>query len=390
MAKKNAPEVKNENRTQTKYDRKIEARKQQKLKDARQEKLTKTIAALIGVILIAAIVISTAVSIIKKNTALNGTYVKIGDHELTQLEYDYFYHTTVNNYLNSIASMLPYIGLDTSRDFAEQPYSEDLTWKDMFDEMTVEQIKQNKALVDDAIKTGFEYDENADYENFVSGFKSAADSAQVSVSEYYKTNFGAYATEKNMEPFIREGMFASAYYDELSASNAPSDDEVKAYYEENKQDYDQVDYRSFTFPTDLSVEADEEEISAAMEQIEKEAQAMLEARQKGGDFEALCAEHASEDLKADYEDAETEYSLSQGRYYSGISSVMAQWLYEDGRQNGDITVLRDDINHQCYVVEFVDRYYDEANNENISNVIVNQRVFEYISALVENYQVTEM
>ncbi len=127
MAKKNTPETQTQQKAQTKYERKIEARKQQKIKDQRQEKMTKAVAVLIGVVFIAVVAGSIAFSFMKKNAVLNQTYVKIGDHELTQLEYDYYYQSTVNNYLNSYASILPYFGLDTSRDFDEQEYMDGMT-----------------------------------------------------------------------------------------------------------------------------------------------------------------------------------------------------------------------------------------------------------------------
>lgn len=390
MAKNNTPEVKTEQKVQTKYDRKMEARRQQKLKDERQAKITKIIVALIVIVIAAAIVISVAGSIIRKYTALNGAYIKVGDQEMTKLEYDYYYETTVNNYLSSMASMLPYIGLDTSKDFADQQYDENMTWKDLFDSMTVEQIRQTKALTDDAQKSGFTYDSTAEYESFVTEFKEAADSSGVSVKEFYKENFGSYATKKNTEPFIREGMLANAYYDELLETNTPSDEDIKAYYEENKQDYDKVDYRSFTFTADVSAEATEEEINAAMDEIGAKAEEMMQARMDGSDFEELCIENSSDEAKAGYEDPETEYSLSEGRYYSGITATVADWLYEDNRQEGDITVLKDEVYNQYYVVEFVRRYYDEADDTNISSTIASQRVSEYLSTLVENYPVTDI
>ena len=50
---------------------------------------------IVGVILCVAVVVAIAAPIIsnvvKKQQALNGTYVKIGDHELSELEYDYYY-----------------------------------------------------------------------------------------------------------------------------------------------------------------------------------------------------------------------------------------------------------------------------------------------------------
>ncbi|MDE7330956.1 MAG: peptidyl-prolyl cis-trans isomerase [Lachnospiraceae bacterium] len=390
MAKKNTPEVKNDQKIVTKYDRKVEARKQQKIKDARQEKITKTIAAVIGILLAASIIISAGVSIVSKSTALKGTYIKIGDKELTQLEYDYYYNSAVNSYLTTYSSILPYMGLDTSVDFDKQQYTDQLTWKDMFDEMTVEQIKQTKAMADDAAKNGFEYDVEADYESFTANLETAASSAGAGVGTYYKQNFGKYATASNMEPFIKENLLAGAYYEKLLTDNAPSDEEIKAYYEENKQSYDKVDYRSFTFTADIDAEADEDAVAKAMDELKTKAEAMMKARQDGEDFEELCLENASEDAKANYEDADSEYSLSEGRTYAGIPSVMAQWLYEDGRKEGDIAVLADETSSQYYVVEFIEKYYDEADDANISSIIASQRVTEYTASLVENYEVTDV
>ena len=394
MAKKTTPEVttepKEQQKVQTRYDRKMEARKQQKIKDARQEKITKTLAAAVGILLAASIIISAGISIISKSSALKGTYIKIGDKELTQLEYDYFYNSAVNNYLAAYSSILPYMGLDTSTDFAKQQYTDQLTWKDMFDEMTVEQIKQTKAMADDAVKNGFEYDVAADYESFNTNLEASASSAGISVGAYYKQYFGKYATVSNMEPFIKENLLAGAYYEKLLTDNAPSQEEIKAYYEENKQSYDKVDYRSFTFTADLDAEADEDAVNKAMDELKAKAEAMMKARRDGEDFETLCLENASEDAKANYEDAENEYSLSEGRTYAGIPSVMAQWLYEDGRKEGDITVLADEAGHQYYVVEFISKYYDEADDANISSTMASQRVTEYAAALVENYEVTDV
>lgn len=390
MANTNSPEVKSEQKVQTKYDHKMEARRQQKLKDARQEKMMKTVGIVIGVVVLLAVVVSIAVPIVRKSSALKGTYVKIGDHELTQVEYDYYYNVAVNNYLTAYSSILPYMGLDTSRDYDQQQYAEGKTWKDLFDEMTVEQIKQSKALLDDAKGVGFTYDTSAEYDVFVSELETAAQSAGVSVGEYYKNTFGEYATKQNVEPFVKEGLLVSAYHDDLMVKNVPSDEEIKAYYEENKQNYDKVDFRSFNFNTEIAEDASEEDIKKAMDELKVKADAMMEARKGGEDFEALCLKNASENTKENYENPDTEYSLSEGRNYSNISAVMSDWLYDESRKAGDITVLADETYHQYYVVEFVKRYYDEADDANISNTLASERVSEYTNGLAENYQVTDV
>ncbi len=90
-----------------------------------------------------------------------------------------------------------------------------------------------------------------------------------------------------------------------------------------------------------------------------------------------------------YEDGETDASLREGAYHSSIPSVMADWLYEDGRGEGDLAVLKDADSNQYYVVEFVKRYYDEADDGNISNTISSERVLEYIENIMESYTVTD-
>ncbi len=390
MAKKTTPEAagskaepKVTEKVQTKYDRKMEARRQQKLKEAKQEKITKIAGSAIGILIAAALVISIGVSIAGKRAVTHGTYVKVGDHQLSQLEYNYYFNSAVNTYG-------AYMGIDASMDLEAQPYTDDLTLKDMFDEMTVEQIQQIKATVDEASRNNFDYSSDEEYATFQDSFKEAAASAGVNVKEYYKQNFGDYATEKNMEPIIRENLLAGAYYNKMLEDNAPSEDEVTAYYQENQQSYDRVDYRSFVFSADLAEDATEEDLAAAMDELKAKADTMAEERKAGEDFEELCLQNASEENKANYEDPETEYSLAEGRRYAGVASAISDWLFEESRKEGDITVLEDESSHRYYVVEFINRYFDEADNETISNTIASQRTTEYMSGLVENYPVEDV
>ncbi|MDE6964941.1 MAG: hypothetical protein K2P30_15100, partial [Lachnospiraceae bacterium] len=43
-----------------------------------------------------------------------------------------------------------------------------------------------------------------------------------------------------------------------------------------------------------------------------------------------------------------------------------------------------------YVVEFVKRYFDEADNENIANTIASERASEYVAGLMEACQVVDV
>ncbi len=390
MANKNAPEVKEEQKIQTRYDKKMAERKAREEKERREDKIFKIVSSVIGIAVVLAIVIGIGSTIIKKQTALNGTYIQVGDRKVSQLEFDYYYNAAVNTYLSTYGSLLPYMGLDTSQDFADQAYDDNMSWKDYFDQMAVQQMTQVFALIDDAAATGFAYDDTADYEERVSGFQTAADSAGITESEYYKSAFGRYATKSNVSQFIKDGLLAAAYYSNLIEVNTPAAEEITSYYQENPQNYDKVDYRSFVFTADLAADASEDDIAKAMEEIKKKADAFKDARVSGSDFEELCMENASEDDKANYEDKDTEYCLSEGQQRAYSPSAISGWLYDDARKENDIEVIEDTDNNQYYVVEFIKRYYDaETSDAEISELLASNATTEHISGLMENYQVTD-
>lgn len=362
----------NQQEYKTKYDRKMAERAMEKKKEERQLKIMK----IVGVILCAAVVVAIAAPIIsnvvKKQQALNGTYVKIGDHELSELEYDYYYYSAVNNYINTYGSFISYLGLDTSVDFDKQQYDETKTWKDYFDQMTVdEQIKPIFALLDEAQKNGFTYDAAEDYDAYVASIQEAADNAGVSLSDYYRNYFGPYATASNVEAFIKNGYIASAYYEQLVADNAPTTEEVKTYYDENRNAYDQVDYKSIAFETpEFEEDATDEEKAKDLEDRQKQA----------------------EDVLAQIENGDTVdgFELTEGAKYSAVPSSAAAWLFDDSRAEGDIQVFTDDSTSNVYVVQFVKKFYDEANDETISSSLASQTVSAQLQEVADRYEVVDV
>lgn len=362
----------NQQEYKTKYDRKMAERAMEKKKEERQLKIMK----IVGVILCVAVVVAIAAPIIsnvvKKQQALNGTYVKIGDHELSELEYDYYYYSAVNNYINTYGSFISYLGLDTSVDFDKQQYDETKTWKDYFDQMTVdEQIKPIFALLDEAQKNGFTYDAAEDYDAYAASIQEAADNAGVSLSDYYRNYFGPYATASNVEDFIKNGYIASAYYEQLVADNAPTTEEVKTYYDENRNAYDQVDYKSIAFETpEFEEDATDEEKAKDLEDRQKQA----------------------EDVLAQIENGDTVdgFELTEGAKYSAVPSSAAAWLFDDTRAEGDIQVFTDDSTSNVYVVQFVKKFYDEANDETISSSLASQTVSAQLQEVADRYEVVDV
>lgn len=389
MAKENKAQENNGQKVQTKYERKIEERKKQEEKDKRDAKMMRIGVIAACALIVIAIVGSTAASVLRKKAATSDAYVMIGEHSVTKLEFDYYYYLMKNNYMMTYGSLLSYMGVDATQDLEDQPYSGEMTYKDLFEQLAVEQIRQTKALADDAAANNFVYDDTEDYEAILNEVAVNAEAVGTTVKNYYKLSYGEYATEENLEPFAKEGLLAGEYYNYLIEQNAPEEQEIKDYYAENVLNYDRVDYHSFAFEAETEEGASEEDVEKAMEDAKKKAEAMKKGREEGAAFKELCLENASEENKAMYEDSETDASLREGAYHSSVAAVMADWLYEDGRTGGDLAVLEDSDNNQYYVVEFVKRYYDETDDENISNTISSERVSEYIENIMESYTVTD-
>lgn len=389
MAKENKAQENNGQKVQTKYERKIEERKKQEEKDKRDAKMMRIGVIAACALIVIAIVGSTAASVLRKKAATSDAYVMIGEHSVTKLEFDYYYYLMKNNYMMTYGSLLSYMGVDATQDLEDQPYSGEMTYKDLFEQLAVEQIRQTKALADDAAANNFVYDDAEDYEAILNEVAVNAEAAGTTVKNYYKLSYGEYATEENLEPFAKEGLLAGEYYNYLIEQNAPEEQEIKDYYAENVLNYDRVDYHSFAFEAETEEGASEEDVAKAMEDAKKKAEAMKKGREEGAAFKELCLENASEENKEMYEDSETDASLRKGAYHSSVPAVMDDWLYEDGRTGGDLAVLEDSDNNQYYVVEFVKRYYDEADDENISNTISSERVSEYIESIMESYTVID-
>ncbi|MDO5403424.1 MAG: peptidyl-prolyl cis-trans isomerase, partial [Eubacteriales bacterium] len=256
----------------------------------------------------------------------------------------------------------------------------DYTWYDYFAGSAVNTIKEYKALLLDAEKKGFVYDDfAADYESLQSDLKKSADEAGVSLKEYYKSVFGGNATQKNVKPYIEDYLKASAYEKQLQSKLAASEAEINDYYEENKDTYDQVTYRQFII--DAETQGDE----AAMKAAKEKAETMMSAVTDEAAFAQQCRVYATQEQAEAYE-AE-EGSLLSDKYKTSVDAPAADWVFDSARIKGDVTVIEDTDNSKYYVLYYVSRRYDESNNEKIADTLLDKNYNELISEYTEKMTV---
>ena len=363
-----------EQKVMTKYDRKVQKRKEEKEKEKKEERISTAV----GIVFLVALVCLVASFPIRTYLATHETYVVINGEEVNKVEFDYVYNTSKNNYITQYGSYLSYFGLDTSKDLSTQMYSDTLTWQDYFEQNAVESLKQNKALMAEAKAAGFTYDTTDEYNTFKETIKTSAASAGISEKEYVRSIYGSYATMGRIEEYVKNDMVMNAYYQKLQEDNAPSDDEIQSYYEENKATYDSVDYRLTTIEADLPTEptelADPVEETAADTTGTTDGTAATDSTQDTA-YQPSDAEiaKAMEDAKVLADDAEQTVAKDgeahENEKKSSVNYLISDWLFDDARKAGDTTVITNDNSHCYYVVAFEKRYLDETPSADVRVII---------------------
>ena len=368
-----------EQKVMTKYDRKVQKRKEEKEKEKKEERISTTI----GIVVLVALVCLVASFPIRTYLATHETYVVVNGEAVNKVEFDYQYNLTKNNYITQYGSYLTYFGLDTSKDLSTQMYSDTLSWQDYFEQLAVENLKQSKAMKAAADAEGFTYDTTDEYNTFKETIKTSAASAGISEKEYVRSIYGGYATMGRIEQYVKNDMVMNAYYEKLQEDNAPSDDEIQSYYEENKATYDSVDYRLTTIEADLPTEPTEladpvEETAATTDTTATDKTAATDATASDSTdtaYQPSDAEiaKAMEDAKVLADDAEQTVAKDgeahENEQKSSVNYLISDWLFDDARKAGDTTVITNDNSHCYYVVAFEQRYLDETPSADVRVII---------------------
>ena len=362
-----------EQKVMTNYDRKVQKRKEQKEKEKKEERISTAV----GIVFLVALVCLVASFPIRTYLATHETYVVVNGEAVNKVEFDYQYNLTKNNYITQYGSYLTYFGLDTSKDLSTQMYSDTLSWQDYFEQMAVENLKQSKAMKAAADAEGFTYDTTDEYNTFKETIKTSAASAGISEKEYVRSVYGSYATMTRIEQYVKNDMVMNAYYEKLQEDNAPSDDEIQSYYDENKASYDSVDYRLTTIeaelptePTELADPVDETTATDGTNTTDATASGSTDTAYQPSDAEIA---KAMEDAKALADDAEKTVAsagdVHENEKKSSVNYLISDWLFDDARKAGDTTVITNDNSHCYYVVAFEQRYLDETLSANVRVII---------------------
>lgn len=257
---------------------------------------TKVALIAVAFIFVASIALSTVVSsgimlrsqdgFSSENYEINGTMLQ------------YMFESQYQNFYSSYSSYLSYFSLDTTKALRDQKftssssngiqealltsaYGEDIytegTWFDFFWDLTAKEAKQMLVFCEAAKAMGLELTDE-DYDTIDASIEAIENEAAMygyNLKTYINLVFGKGVKKSD----IRDVMELATLASKLSSQEAErildeiKDEDVKAYFEENKSKYLKADYYSFTFGASLDAEdaknPTEEELKKFEEDIAK-------------------------------------------------------------------------------------------------------------------------
>ena len=340
-----------------------------------KEKKSKILYSTVGILFIAATVFLLVFNsgiVQRSKTALT-----IDGEKYTAADMSFYFGNAYQGFLQSESgSMAVSFGmLDPSKPLAAQAAFGDpeKTWADFFQEQAVNSAKFTHAAVKAAEAEGIAFDDD-DKELFstnIQAMKDAAKEAGYSYKAYIGALFGPLVTPEIYEENLEKSILASKYSVSFSNTLDFSEDEILAYYEENKNALDFVDGAYVTINAAPAPKTDEEGNAVEITDEEKAA-ALADAKKQA---EEILAEYKNgKSLKDIADKNELAYVENpEMKYYSG---TQMDWLFDSARKPGDVEIVEDEAINNIYVVLFNGRQRNEALDYDVRHILVSEKNLE--------------
>ncbi|MBQ7654255.1 MAG: peptidylprolyl isomerase [Clostridia bacterium] len=392
-----------------------EAKKNSK-RNAAVAKAKSTVLKICAIVVAAAIVFGICVAAFNAagSTIFRSKVATVGDNKISSVEFSYYYRTIYNFYYQ-YASQGYDLGFDATISPDEQKYTADDetttaaeseeseteegettsettttnydTWNDFFIDTALNQIKNNYMLNAAAAKEGVKLEESdiKAVDDQIETMETTAKENGYTLNAYIKATYGSNLNSTLLREFLLKDALSQKYteykQDEYAASY--SNDKVLEEYNNNKTDYDYVDYRAQVFNVSddqdaaatkalaedfLAKATSSDAFEAAADEI-----AIADAVKTAKESASESGEEVDEEVVAsEYTDADN--TLKEKTKYSDFYSnqEIADWLFNTAK-TGDVKLfeLKTDDSITSYNVVFCVKaaYKDESSTVNVRHIL---------------------
>lgn len=295
--------------------------------------------------------------------------VQIGSTSYSAAEvncyYEMAYNTVYNQFYQTYGDAAQYL-IDRSKPLDEQQYSETQTWADYLSEVALDNMKQITALYDAAMSSGYTLtaEDTETIESSIATMQSAAVSyGYQNLTGFLAANYGGKGmTEELYRDILTKTTVAYAYAAQVGKSFTYTEDTLKAYYAEHKDELDTINYAyQYVSSADAQFDdlADDAKAAAAHDAAAEIAKATTEE-----DFAAAVQAFVGED-------AAVGTDRAQGQM---LSETFSGWLLDANRAEGDTTVI--DTDGGSYALRFILREDNDYNTVAMRHILISAEADE--------------
>lgn len=320
----------------------------------------------------------TTSGIREKNTVA----LTLGEHELNNVEMNYFFMDAVNEFYGQYGSYAAMFGLDLTKPLNEQVVNEEtgLTWADDFMTSAKDSAASIYAMADAAKAAGFtlpEADREALDSSLVNLDLYAISNGFANADAYLKALYGNGASKKTYTAYCELQALASAYYNHYAQGLTYEEADLRAAEAENKNAFSSYSFHSYylaasrfleggTTGEDGTVTYSDQENAAAAAAAEEAAKALTDGVKTAADLdEAIAALEINQDTEA-------ASTANTDVLYTQISSIYRDWL-AGNRKAGDVAYFAnttDETVNGYYVVLFQGMNDNTMTLKNVRHILV--------------------
>lgn len=283
----------------------------------------------------------------------------VGDTDISVGTYNYYYSKIVANY--EMYANYGYFDLDTTTDYSKQYTIDDdgnkITWLEMFQNKTIDQIQYVTAYYEAGIADGMTLtkEQKDSIDEQLESLKTSASEASQSLDDYIETNYGEYCTLETLETVQEQAYIAQNYYQKVLADSEVPEDEFNEYFKENSEKYYNCDYAFIEMTYDTT--SDE----TKKESVEK-AKSYLSKISSVKDMKKIvpdaCADLIDQYISNGYFEDEDAAVEALSEYMENTMSATddsfgeetSKWLFSDDTEVGDTTYYCDEDNGFIYLI----------------------------------------
>jgi len=290
--------------------------------------------------------------------------VKAGNKSYSAVDYNYYHRTISNNYYYSYYNMYG--------DYAQYFMPDAATLQ----ENTLTTMQEVAMLGDEAARAGYTLSQDGldSIEEAIASYETMRVSYNYqSLGSFLASVFGKGMNEKIFRRDMTEYLTATSYGQEKLDSYSYSEEELKAYYGEHSDEYDNFTYR-YLFFDGSATEADAEngieavDADTAMGNAKALADEFIGKASTEASFIALALEYAEESDRSLYADESATLTTLQGSSLRSNYPEVSEWICDPARTAGDKTVV--EASNGYYALYFISREDNDYLTVNVRHILI--------------------